>query len=211
MKALHAINGPRLRYIEQHVALAGLTVADIGCGGGLLSEAMARRGARVTGLDLAGPPLQAAREHAREQPSLEIAYVQGAPEEYAKRHAGRFDAAVCMELLEHVSDPEAIVTACARLIRPGGTLFFSTLNRRPKSYLLAVLAAEYLCGLLPMGTHDYRNFLRPSELTAMVRRQGLQARSIRGLGYLPFVNRAFLADRPDINYLLCAQRPEATA
>lgn len=207
-RTLHDINPTRLRYVEKHAGLAGRTVLDVGCGGGLLTEAMASRGARVTGLDATATAIAAAREHARatareDRASLE--YVLGTPEEYAREHSGRFDVVTCMELLEHVADPPLVIAACAQLLRPGGHVFFSTLNRSLKAWLLAVAGAEYLLRLLPLGTHDYRRFLQPHELAAMCRNQRLVVMDVEGLAYIPLVRHAVLGVAPHVNYLLYAR------
>ncbi len=200
-KPLHDINPLRLAFVERHVPLAGRTILDVGCGGGILAEAMARRGGQVTGIDMAEGALQAARLH-RLESGLEVDYLQTTAEELAEERAGSFDVVTCMELLEHVPDPASLVAACARLAKPGGHLFFSTLNRNPKAYLFAVVGAEYLLRLLPKGTHDYARFIRPAELERWLRRCGIEARHMAGLGYNPLTRRYYLCDDVSVNYLV---------
>src|SRR5919206_2359417 len=183
-KPLHDINPLRLDYIDRIAQLAGKTVLDVGCGGGILAEAMAARGARVTGIDLSEKSLRVAQLHLL-QSKAEVDYEQSSPEDYAARHAGEFDVLTCMELLEHVPEPANVVSACARLVRPGGHVFFSTINRNPKSYLFAVIGAEYVLGLLPRGTHDYQRFVKPSELARFCRDAGLRVDEIIGMTYNP--------------------------
>lgn len=206
-KPLHDINPLRLRFIEETTPLHGQSCLDVGCGGGILSEGMARRGALVSGIDMAAHPLEVARLHLLES-GLEIDYRQSTAEDFAAGHAGRYDLVSCMEMLEHVPDPSPVITACARLVRPGGYVFFSTLNRNPKAYTLAVLGAEYLLRLLPAGTHDYRKFIRPSELAAMARKAGLELLEMRGLGYNPLTRNYSLNRDVDVNYLASFRRPE---
>ncbi|MEO0996353.1 MAG: bifunctional 2-polyprenyl-6-hydroxyphenol methylase/3-demethylubiquinol 3-O-methyltransferase UbiG [Pseudomonadota bacterium] len=205
-KPLHEINPLRLGYVAQFAALDGAGVVDIGCGGGILSEALARRGASVTGIDMAGEALAVARLHAQAG-GLDIDYRQGTAEEFANERPGSADVVTCMELLEHVPEPGRLVAACAELLRPGGWVIFSTINRNPKAYALAVLAAEYLLRLLPRGTHDYDRFLKPSELGAFARDAGLEVRGISGIRYNPLTSAHALADDTDVNYLLAARRP----
>ncbi len=205
-RTLHAVNAVRLRCIREQVTLAGRKAIDLGCGGGLLASAMARHGARVTGVDVTETVLQAAQQRALDQ-ELPIRFECGSVEQYAQQHPHEFDVVCCMELLEHVTDPQALVQDCARLAAPGGRLFFSTLNRSPLSFCLAILGAEYALGLLPMGTHQYKLFLRPSELAGMARNSGLEVQEVYALGYLPLLEYSFLGGNPRINYLLCAQRP----
>lgn len=211
MGPLHTVNPVRLRYIESCLAttgerLRGLRVLDVGCGGGILSEALARAGARVTGIDLAAEALAVARRHA-EDAGLDIDYRHIAAEALADVAAGEFDLVCCLEMLEHVPDPEAVVAACARLVRPGGHVVFSTINRNPKAFMLAIVAAEHLLRLIPRGTHEYAKLIRPSELSAWSRQAGLRVRDLRGLRYNPMLRSARLADDIDINYLLHAVRP----
>ncbi|NIR61065.1 MAG: bifunctional 2-polyprenyl-6-hydroxyphenol methylase/3-demethylubiquinol 3-O-methyltransferase UbiG, partial [Gammaproteobacteria bacterium] len=190
----------RLDYIERRAGLAGQRVLDVGCGGGLLAEAMARRGATVTGIDMAAEALRVARAHAAAQ-EVAVTYERATPEEYATRHPEAFDVVVCLELLEHVPDPAAVVAACARLARPGGQVIFSTLNRNPKSYLLAIVGAEYLLDLIPRGTHDYARFIRPSELAGWARGAGLMTVDLTGLLYNPLTRTYRLGADVDVNYL----------
>lgn len=204
-RTLHDINGCRTDFIAARAALAGRRVLDVGCGGGLLSEALAARGALVTGLDAAAPLVAAAQAHARDT-GLAITYLAMTAEDHAVPDDARYDLVVCMELLEHVPDPAALIRALGRLVRPGGDVFLSTLNRTPRAYLQAVLAAEYLLQLLPVGTHDYRQFLRPAELARYLRDTGLTVREIRGMRYSPWSRTAWLVDDPGVNYLVHAQR-----
>jgi len=205
MRPLHQINPLRLKYIAQRCELNGNKVLDVGCGGGLLSEAMAAEGAVVTGVDLAEASLRVARLHLLET-GLEVNYRKISVEEIASEHPGSFDIVTCMELLEHVPDPESVVRACTTLVRPGGTVFFSTLNRNPKAYLLAVLGAEYILRMLPTGTHDYRKFIRPSELATWCRGAGLSINGMTGLHYHPIRQDFFLGENVDVNYLMHCQR-----
>ncbi len=204
--SLAAINPARLAYLESRAPLRGLSVLDAGCGGGILAEAMARRGARVTGLDTAPEAIQAARDHARRS-GLEIDYHCRSLADHAARETTDYELVTCMEMLEHCADPATEVRACTALLRPGGELVCSTLDRSPTSWLLAILGAEYLLRVLPPGTHDYVSLLRPEELAAMVRAANLEVLELRGLLYLPGLQRAFLTRRPGVNYLLAARRP----
>jgi len=204
-RPLHAINPLRLEWIERHAPLEGRDVLDVGCGGGILAEAMARRGARVTGIDLAEKPLNVARLHLLES-GLEVRYETASAEDYAAAHAGGFDVLSCMEMLEHVPDPASAVAACGRLLQPGGWAFFSTINRNPKSYLFAVIGAEYVLRLLPKGTHDYARFIRPSELARWCRDAGLREVELTGMTYNPLTQRYRLGPDCDVNYLLCCRR-----
>lgn len=211
-KTLHDINPLRLAFIMRKVDLNDQRVLDVGCGGGILAEAMAARGAHVTGIDMGEMPLQVAELHSLESASTlahPIEYRRTSAEALAEEMPGRFDLITCMELLEHVPDPGSVIRACARLVRPGGYLVFSTLNRNPKSYLFAIMAAEYLLQMLPRGTHDYARFLRPSELTRTAREAGLTLDEIIGLTYNP-LTRAYRLNPRDIsvNYLLGCRCPE---
>jgi 2-polyprenyl-6-hydroxyphenyl methylase / 3-demethylubiquinone-9 3-methyltransferase len=204
-RPLHEINPLRLDWIAQHAALEGSKVLDVGCGGGILAEAMARRGAQVTGIDLSDKALRVAQLHLLES-RLEVQYENVSVEDYAAAHAGKFDVVTCMELLEHVPEPAAMVAACARLVRPGGQVFFSTINRNPKSYLFAVVGAEYVLKLLPKGTHDYLRFIKPSELSRWSRAAGLRADELIGMTYNPLTRRYRLGRDCDVNYLLRTTR-----
>jgi 2-polyprenyl-6-hydroxyphenyl methylase/3-demethylubiquinone-9 3-methyltransferase len=202
-RPLHDINPLRLDWIAGHAALDGAAVLDVGCGGGILAEAMARRGARVTGIDLSEKALRVAELHLHES-KLDVRYEKSSVEDYV----GEFDVVTCMELLEHVPQPSSMVTACARLVRPGGRVFFSTINRNPKSYLFAVVGAEYVLGLLPKGTHDYMRFIKPSELSRWSRAAGLRTEEMIGMSYNPITRRYRLGTDCDVNYLLCCARDE---
>ena len=201
-KPLHDINPLRLAYIAERIELAGLRVVDIGCGGGLLAEGLARAGARVTGIDMGEAPLSVARLHLLES-GLAVDYRRSTAEELAKSEPASFDVLACLEMLEHVPDPASVIAACADLVRPGGKVFFSTINRNPKSYLFAIIGAEYLLHLLPKGTHDYRKFIRPSELERWARNRGLQIEDITGMTYNPLTGTYRLGDDVDVNYLAC--------
>jgi 2-polyprenyl-6-hydroxyphenyl methylase/3-demethylubiquinone-9 3-methyltransferase len=204
-RPLHEINPLRLEWIARHAPLEGRDALDVGCGGGILAEAMARRGARVTGIDLADKPLKVAQLHLLES-RLEVRYELASAEDYALRHAGGFDLLSCMEMLEHVPDPASAVAACAQLLRPGGRAIFSTINRNPKSYLFAVIGAEYVLKLLPKGTHDYARFIRPSELAQWCRASGLRTVEMTGMQYNPLTRRYRLGPDCDVNYLLCCAK-----
>jgi 2-polyprenyl-6-hydroxyphenyl methylase / 3-demethylubiquinone-9 3-methyltransferase len=204
-RPLHDINPLRLEWIARHANLEGAAVLDIGCGGGILAEAMARRGARVTGIDLSEKALRVAALHLHES-GLPVHYEKAAAEEYASLHPGEFDLVTCMELLEHVPEPASMVGACARLVRPGGQVFFSTINRNPKSYLFAVVGAEYVLGLLPKGTHDYMRFIKPSELSRWSRAAGLRPDELVGMSYNPITRRYRLGRDCDVNYLVRCTR-----
>ena len=204
-KPLHEINPLRLDWIESVLPLAGKKVIDIGCGGGLLSEGMAARGAIVTGIDLSEKPLGVARLHLFES-GLNVDYQLISAEAMAEAHPGEFDAVTCLEMLEHVPDPGSIVAACARLVKPGGQVFFSTLNRNPKSYLFAVIGAEYILNLLPRGTHDYAKFIKPAELSRQCRNAGLAVEEIRGMSYNPISKVYSLGQDSSVNYLMRTRR-----
>ncbi|MDN5782177.1 MAG: bifunctional 2-polyprenyl-6-hydroxyphenol methylase/3-demethylubiquinol 3-O-methyltransferase UbiG [Luteimonas sp.] len=207
-KALHALNPVRLGYVADRVALHGAKVLDVGCGGGLLSEALARAGADVTAIDLATDLVKVARLHGLES-GVEVDYRVQPVEALAAEQPGTFDAVTCMEMLEHVPDPGAILSACATLLKPGGRLFVSTLNRTPAAFALAIVGAEYVARLLPKGTHQYRDFIKPSELDAWLRESGLQLEDVSGLVYEPWRDAARLGARTDVNYLACALKPGA--
>ena len=204
-RPLHEINPLRLEWIERHAPLDGRDVLDVGCGGGILAEAMARRGARVTGIDMAEKPLRVAELHLLESGAA-VRYARASAEDYARSHPEGFDVLTCMEMLEHVPDPASAVAACARLLRPGGRAFFSTINRNPKAYLFAVIGAEYVLGLLPRGTHDYARFIRPSELARWCRDAGLREVELVGMTYNPLTRRYRLGPDCDVNYLLACVR-----
>lgn len=205
-KPLHDINPLRLGWIDAIAPLAGKRVADIGCGGGILAESMARSGARVTGIDMADKPLKVAQLHSLES-GVEVDYRKSTAEELAAAEGASFDVVTCMEMLEHVPDPAGIVRAAAALAKPGGHLFFSTLNRNPKSYLFAVIGAEYLLRLLPRGTHDYEKFIKPSELSAHVRAAGLELIGLKGMSYNPFNQTYALGTDTSVNYLVACRKP----
>jgi len=200
-RPLHEINPLRLAWIDERAGLAGKKVLDVGCGGGILAEAMAARGAQVTGIDLGGKSLRVAQLHLLSS-KASVVYEEASAEQFAETHAGEFDVVTCMEMLEHVPDPSSAVAACARLARPGGQVFFSTINRNPKSYLFAVIGAEYVLRLLPRGTHDYARFIKPSELSRWSRAAGLRTLEITGMTYNPLTRRYRLEDDCDVNYLL---------
>lgn len=204
-RTLHHINPVRLDYVQRFCPVAGQQALDVGCGGGILSEALAAAGAQTTGIDLAEASLRIARLHLLES-GLTVDYRAIAVEELAEECPGAFDLITCMEMLEHVPDPASVVQACAKLLKPGGFAFFSTLNRNLKSYALAVVAAEYLFRLIPKGTHDYAQFIRPSELACWCRGSSLDVRNISGLDYQPFTGVARLSRNVEINYLLAVQR-----
>ena len=204
-KPLHDINPLRLDYIDARAGLRGKRVLDVGCGGGILAEAMAARGAEVTGIDMADKPLKVAQLHLLES-GLSVDYRLVAPETLARETPERYDVVTCMELVEHVPDPALTVASCARLCRPGGSLFFSTINRNLKAYLFAVLGAEYVLKLLPRGTHDYGKFVKPSELAAMCRAAGLTVAGLTGMTYNPFTRVYALGADTDVNYILHAAK-----
>ena len=205
-KALHALNPVRLDYVKQRIALQGAAVLDVGCGAGLLSEALAREGARVTATDLA-PELIKVAKLDRLVSQVSVDYRLQSVESLAAEQPGSFDAITCMEMLEHVPDPAAIVAACATLLKPGGQLFLSTLNRTPAAFALAIVGAEYVARLLPKGTHHYQDFIKPSELAAWLRAAELQLEDVSGLAYEPWRNAARIIGRTDVNYLACAMKP----
>ena len=204
-KPLHDINPLRLNYIDALAHLAGKKVLDVGCGGGILSESMAARGAEVTGIDLGEKPLKVAKLHLLET-GQKVDYRLIAAEALAEEQPGQYDVVTCMEMLEHVPDPASIVRACAQLTKPGGQLFFSTLNRNPKSYLFAVIGAEYLLNLLPRGTHDYARFIKPSELARFSRAAGLSVNEVIGMSYNPFSKTYTLGPDTSVNYLIATRK-----
>jgi 2-polyprenyl-6-hydroxyphenyl methylase/3-demethylubiquinone-9 3-methyltransferase len=204
-KPLHQINPLRLNYIDSIAGLSGKTVLDVGCGGGILSEAMTARGARVTAIDLADKPLKVARLHLLES-GLEVEYVKIAAEALAATSETRYDVVTCMEMLEHVPDPAATVRACSELVKPGGFVFFATLNRNPKSYAFAILGAEYILKLLPRGTHEYSKFIKPSELARMCRQSALSVAGTIGMTYNPLTRVYALGRDTGVNYILHCQK-----
>lgn len=204
-KPLHEINPLRLEYIDRRVNLNGKTVVDVGCGGGILSESMAQRGAIVTGIDLGEAPLSVARLHKYES-GVEVNYQKVSAEELADREAGEYDVVTCLEMLEHVPDPASTIRACAQLVKPDGHVFFSTINRNPKSYLFAIIGAEYILKLLPRGTHDYAKFIQPAELEAWIRDAELTTRELTGMSYNPLTKTYSLGHDVSVNYLLHCQK-----
>lgn len=206
-RPLHQINPLRLKWIDERTPLDGKTVLDVGCGGGILTESMAALGARVTGIDMGTAPLAVAKLHLKES-GYDVEYLKTTAEDLVQERRGAFDVVTCLEMLEHVPDPAAVVRACAELVRPGGTVFFSTINRNPKSFLFAIVGAEYVLNLLPRGTHEYRKFIKPSELDAWVREAGLMMREFTGMHYNPIARRYWLAPGVDVNYLAYTERPD---
>ncbi|MCH9695830.1 MAG: bifunctional 2-polyprenyl-6-hydroxyphenol methylase/3-demethylubiquinol 3-O-methyltransferase UbiG [Gammaproteobacteria bacterium] len=204
-RPLHQINPLRLDWIRQHVALKGQKIVDIGCGGGILTESMASCGADVTGIDMAEAPLAVAKLHLHES-NLDIHYRQSTAEELAGKEAGQYDIVTCLEMLEHVPDPAQVVRSCFELVKPGGHVFFSTINRNPKSFMFAIVGAEYLLRLLPAGTHEYEKFIRPSELEAWSRNAGLNHKDSIGMHYNPLTKVYSLGQNVDVNYLMYFQR-----
>ena len=200
-RTLHQINPLRLDFINERAPLEGKKVLDVGCGGGILSESMATRGARVTGIDMGEKPLSVAKLHLKES-GLEVDYRQTTTEALAIEEPESFDIITCMEMVEHVPDPASVINACSRLVRPGGELFFSTINRTPKAWLFAIVGAEYLLNILPKGTHSYEKFIRPSELEKWARESGLVSKEITGMHYNPFTDHYWLAPGVEVNYLL---------
>lgn len=206
-KPLHEINPLRVNWIDERVGLAGKRVLDVGCGGGILSESMALRGATVTAIDMGEAPLAVARLHQLES-GVQVDYRQSTAEALAAELPGQFDVVTCLEMLEHVPDPASVIQACQRLVKPGGQVFFSTINRNPKAYLLAIVGAEYLLKMLPRGTHDFRKFIRPSELGAWCRDSGLAVQDIVGLTYNPLSKTYKLGSDVDVNYMIQTLREE---
>jgi len=205
-KPLHEINPLRLDWIRQHVTLAGCRIVDIGCGGGILTESMAAANADVTGIDMAEGPLSVARLHQHESGAA-VDYRRSTAEDLAAKEAGNYDVVTCLEMLEHVPDPSRVIRSCAELVKPGGHVFFSTINRNPKSFLFAIVGAEYILKLLPSGTHEYAKFIRPSELEAWARDAGLELVASTGMQYNPLTQEYSLGPGLDVNYLMYFQRP----
>jgi len=206
-KPLHDINPLRANWIDERSPVAGKNVLDVGCGGGILAESMAQRGAKVTGIDMGEAPLAVAQLHSLET-GITVDYQRCTAEEMASQHAGKYDIVTCLEMLEHVPDPSSVINACTNLVKPGGHVYFSTINRNPKAYLFAVLGAEYLLRLLPKGTHDYSKFIRPSELCNWVRDAGLELQAMTGMTYNPFTKHYRLNEKDvDVNYIIYAQKP----
>lgn len=208
-RPLHQINPLRLDWINQLSPLEGQRVLDVGCGGGILSDSMARKGADVLGIDLATKALRVARLHALEAQTTRIQYREISAEALADEVPTSFDTVTCMEMLEHVPDPQSVVSACARLVKPGGWVFFSTINRNPKAFALAIVGAEYLLKMLPRGTHEYAKFIQPSELAAACRHAGLDVLHTRGMQYNPVTGRYWLSGDTSVNYLFATRRPVA--
>jgi len=206
-RPLHDMNGPRVDWIRNIAPVEGRNLIDIGCGGGLLSEAMASAGALVTGIDMAEKPLTVARLHQIES-GLDIDYRQQTAEQAAEQEAGRYDRVCCLEMLEHVPDPASVVEACLRLARPGGEVFFSTINRSPLSWSMAIVGAEYVFGLLPRGTHRYDRLIRPSELAGFARTTGGEVAQIAGIGYNPLSRTVSIGGAPRVNYLMHVHKPD---
>ena len=207
-RPLHQINPLRLDWIRQGAQLSGRRVVDIGCGGGILTESLAEAGATVTGIDMAEGPLTVARLHQVES-GVAVDYLQTTAEELAEQRSGEFDVITCLEMLEHVPEPYEVIRSCRTLVKPGGDVFFSTINRNPKSFVFAIVGAEYVLKLLPAGTHEYRKFIRPSELDAWARDAGLKLVSSIGLHYNPFTKVYSLGENLDVNYLMHFRRPES--
>ena len=200
-KALHDINVLRVEYIDTHASLSGKRVLDVGCGGGILSEAMVRLGAEVTGIDMGEAPLAVADSHLKES-GLTADYQHATAEEFSQIHPDSFEVVTCLELLEHVPDPFSVVLACKKLVKPGGHVFFATLNRNPKSFLFAIIAAEYILGLVRKGTHTYRKFIKPSELEQWATSAGLTVQDLTGLHYNPFLRKYSLGGNTHVNYMM---------
>jgi len=206
-KPLHDINPLRANWIDALAPVAEKKILDVGCGGGILCEALAQRGANVTGIDMGEAPLAVGNLHSLES-GVSVTYEQSTAEDYAGSHAEAFDTVTCLEMLEHVPDPGSVVSACAAMTKPGGTLFFSTINRNPKAYLLAIIGVEYVLRMLPRGTHEYSKFIRPSELGQWIRDAGLDIDQMTGLLYNPITKTYKLDERDvDVNYMICARKP----
>lgn len=206
-KPLHQMNPVRADFIDKRSPVKGLSFLDVGCGGGILTENISGRGAQVTGIDMGEAPLSVARLHAIES-GVEVEYKQTTAEDLAKAQAANYDIVSCLEMLEHVPDPQSVVSACADLTKPGGDLYFSTINRNPKSFLFAIVGAEYIANLLPKGTHEYKKFIKPSELSGCIRNAGLEVKEITGMLYNPFNGKFRLSSSDlDVNYLVHARKP----
>ncbi|KZY31231.1 MULTISPECIES: bifunctional 2-polyprenyl-6-hydroxyphenol methylase/3-demethylubiquinol 3-O-methyltransferase UbiG [unclassified Oleiphilus] len=205
-KPLHDINPLRLNYIDERAHLPGKKVVDVGCGGGILSEGLCQRGAYVTGIDMGEAPLSVARLHGLES-GVEVDYRQITVESLADEEAGTYDVVTCLEMLEHVPDPSSVIAACAKLLKPGGDLFLSTINRNPKAFMFAIVGAEHLLKMLPKGTHEYKKFIKPSELTSYIRKAKLDFQDITGMVYNPLIKEYKLARDVDVNYLVHATKP----
>lgn len=206
-KTLHDINPLRIRFIREYTAIENKRIVDVGCGGGILSEGLAKHSADVTGIDLSEELIDVADLHGLES-GINVHYQKISAEEFAEQQPESFDLVTCMEMLEHVPDPSSIVSACAKMVKPGGYVFFSTLNRKPKAWLLAIVGAEHLLKMLPKGTHDYKTFIKPSELSGWCRHAGLEMRGIVGIEYNPISKRFSLGKDIDVNYIIAYQRPE---
>ena len=206
-RPLHQINPLRLDWIDQHAAIKGKTVVDVGCGGGILAESMARRGANVLGIDLADKPLKVAQLHAMEAGVANLDYRSVSAEALAAEQPAQFDVVTCMEMLEHVPDPSSVIRACADMAKPGGWVFFSTLNRNPKSFLFAIVGAEYVLKLLPKGTHEFSRFIRPAELARWIREARLDTVQLKGLEYNPLTRLYKLSGDTSVNYMVACRKP----
>jgi len=205
-RPLHEINPLRLEWINARAALSGKSVVDVGCGGGILAESMERKGAKVTGIDLSEKALKVADLHGMES-GVQVRYEKIAAEDLAAREPGQFDVVTCMEMLEHVPDPASIVRACTAMVKPGGHVFFSTLNRNPKAYLFAIIGAEYLLRMLPRGTHDYAKFITPAELARFIREAGLELDGFKGLSYNPLTKLYSINQDTSVNYMVACRKP----
>lgn len=206
-KTLHEINPLRIKFIQEYADIHDKKIVDVGCGGGILTEGLAKQGAIATGIDLSEELIDIADLHGLES-GVQANYQKISAEEFAEQHPGEFDHVTCMEMLEHVPDPSSIINACAKMVKPGGLVFFSTLNRKPKAYLLAIVAAEHLLKMLPKGTHDYKTFIKPSELSTWCRSGDLEIRGITGIEYNPFSKQFSLGKDIDVNYIIAYQRSE---
>ena len=205
-RPLHDINPLRLNYIDEFASLSGKNVLDVGCGGGILSESMALRGANVTGIDMGEAPLAVAKIHQKES-GVEVNYLHSTAEKMAETHAETYDIVTCLEMLEHVPDPSSVISACQKMVKPGGHVFFSTINRSPKSYLFAIIGAEYVLQLLPKGTHDYKKLIKPSELSAWSRSAGPTVKNVKGMTYNPLTKKYKLSNNVDVNYMIHTENP----